>query len=109
MNLSRRGILGLLAGATLDPERLLHVPGKIVYSIPKPPNYGILMVDFAEFAFGAAIENRRGCFFNSNLEEVKKYFSKNEKFEHYDAFKLEAYQARQLKQVGVKVYTFDKG
>jgi hypothetical protein len=31
---SRRGLLGLLAGAVMDPDRLLWVPGKVVYSIP---------------------------------------------------------------------------
>ena len=35
--LNRRGFLGtLLAGAALDPERLLWVPGKKLISIPKP-------------------------------------------------------------------------
>lgn len=32
--MNRRGFLGLLAGAVLDPERLLWVPGKKLISIP---------------------------------------------------------------------------
>ena len=36
MNLARRGFLGLLAGAVLDPERLLWTPGKKLISIPAP-------------------------------------------------------------------------
>jgi hypothetical protein len=40
MELNRRGFLGLLGaalvGATLDPERLLWVPGQKVISIPPP-------------------------------------------------------------------------
>ena len=35
MQLTRRGLIGLLAGAALDPERLLWKPGKLI-SIPKP-------------------------------------------------------------------------
>jgi hypothetical protein len=35
--MTRRGLLGALLGAaTMDPERLLWVPGQRVYSIPKP-------------------------------------------------------------------------
>lgn len=37
--MNRRGFLGAMlgavAGATLDPERLLWVPGRKVYSVPK--------------------------------------------------------------------------
>ncbi len=44
MNHSRRGFLGFLgaaiAGATLDPERLLWEPGKKLISIPTLPDYG---------------------------------------------------------------------
>ncbi len=37
MRLSRRGLLGMLAGAmVMDPEKLLWVPGKKLISIPKP-------------------------------------------------------------------------
>lgn len=40
MNMNRRGFFGLLAGfaatATMDPERLLWVPGKKLISIPSP-------------------------------------------------------------------------
>jgi hypothetical protein len=42
--MTRRGILGALLGAaTMDPERLLWVPGKRVISIPKPiaNSYGV--------------------------------------------------------------------
>jgi hypothetical protein len=36
--MNRRGFLAtLIAGAVLDPERLLWVPGKKLISIPKPP------------------------------------------------------------------------
>ena len=35
--MTRRGLIGALIGAaTLDPERLLWVPGQRVISIPKP-------------------------------------------------------------------------
>ena len=34
--MNRRGFLSMLAGAVLDPERLLWVPGKKLISIPKP-------------------------------------------------------------------------
>jgi len=35
--MTRRGLIGALLGAaTMDPERLLWVPGKRVISIPKP-------------------------------------------------------------------------
>jgi hypothetical protein len=33
--MNRRGFLGMLAGATLDPERLLWVPGRKLISIPR--------------------------------------------------------------------------
>jgi hypothetical protein len=36
MQLTRRGIFGLLAGAAFDHERLLWKPGKKLFSIPKP-------------------------------------------------------------------------
>lgn len=32
--MNRRGFLALLAGAVLDPEKLLWVPGRVHYSIP---------------------------------------------------------------------------
>ncbi len=34
--MNRRGFLGLLACAALDPERLLWIPGRKLISIPKP-------------------------------------------------------------------------
>jgi hypothetical protein len=44
--LSRRGLLGLFAGAAaavvIDPERALWVPGKKLISIPNPSNAEIL-------------------------------------------------------------------
>jgi hypothetical protein len=36
----RRGFLAMLAGAALDPERLLWVPGRKLISIPTPREYG---------------------------------------------------------------------
>lgn len=36
MKLSRRHLFALLAGAVLDPEKLLWEPGKKLISIPKP-------------------------------------------------------------------------
>ena len=42
----RRGFLGLisaaLAGAVLDPEKLLWEPGKTIYSIPSGVNLGLV-------------------------------------------------------------------
>lgn len=37
--MNRRGFLGALLGAALDPERLLWVPGKKLISIPAPRVY----------------------------------------------------------------------
>lgn len=43
LNLGRRAFLAMLAGAALDPERLLWRPGAKLISIPRPP----LVVEFA--------------------------------------------------------------
>ena len=49
--MTRRGLIGALIGAaTLDPERLLWVPGAKVISIPKPVVAGNLFLTPYEFA-----------------------------------------------------------
>ena len=51
--LNRRGFLVSLAAAlTLDPERLLWVPGKRVISIPRPVLYRVPVEVFAGGCFG---------------------------------------------------------
>ena len=46
MDSTRRGFLASLAAAlTLDPERLLWVPGKRVVSIPKPARVGVTLTE----------------------------------------------------------------
>lgn len=51
--LNRRGFLGLLAGAaagaTLDPERLLWVPGKKLISIPKPKQPLLTLIEISHY------------------------------------------------------------
>ncbi len=41
--MTRRALLSLLAGAALDPERLLWRPGAKLISIPRP-NYGWMRI-----------------------------------------------------------------
>ncbi len=52
---SRRGFIGtigaLLGAATLDPERLLWVPGRIVYSIPAPPPPSMVLLHTMSFGW----------------------------------------------------------
>lgn len=40
--MTRRGLLAALAGATLDPERLLWVPRAKTISIPAPPKWFVV-------------------------------------------------------------------
>ena len=49
--MNRRGFLALLAGAVLDPERLLWVPGRKVISIPAklPPLTVHLYMDLTDW------------------------------------------------------------
>jgi hypothetical protein len=49
MKISRRGLLGMLAGGlVLDPERALWVPGKKLISIPAPAQSGVWYMLAAE-------------------------------------------------------------
>lgn len=42
-------MLGAVAGATLDPERLLWEKGKKIISLPKPPSLTLTIGDIVEF------------------------------------------------------------
>ena len=60
--MNRRGFLALLAGAVLDPERLLWVPGRKVISIPAPTRTMEevkLFIDAREFSAALLIVHRR--------------------------------------------------
>jgi hypothetical protein len=48
---SRRGFLAALAGAALDPDRLLWVPGRKLISIPTPRVY-----EFGPAAYAVEIQ-----------------------------------------------------
>lgn len=48
LSLTRRGLLGLLGAAALDPERLLWVPGSKLISVPRrvgPWTFGPMVGD----------------------------------------------------------------
>ncbi len=50
--MTRRGIIGALLGAaTMDPERLLWVPGQRVISIPKP-----VVIDYSRYSYFEAFD-----------------------------------------------------
>lgn len=46
MNMTRRNLLACIAGAAIDPERLLWQPGKRVFSLPAQPK---LLMNFTLF------------------------------------------------------------
>lgn len=52
--MNRCGFLGLLAGAAVDPERLLWVPGRKLISIPAPSIY-LSLDEFSDLYLRPAI------------------------------------------------------